>query len=404
MKKFILILIVFVVTSQQLISQNAPISTVGTIVSAGTTAIVPITAINFVNIGSCDLELLYDPTIALATSVTTGSLLGGNIATNLTSPGTIILGWYTYPGVTLPDNSVIFNISFTKVTNGTSAITFYDDGHSCTWYDGSWNRLNDFPNSTYYLNGSLTFTGTPLVANFIANDTVPPKNTTVQFTDLTTGSPTGWNWSFDRASSVVYVNGTNANSQNPQVQFTVGGPYTVTLYAYNVSYHDTKIKPGYIVAGTPGLWDGTTSTDWNTTTNWDNWVIPLSSTNVVIPSSAPYWPVLNTNLILGVNCNSITMNGASQATVTGDFTLNAATSLSITSNGLLQVGGNWTNSGSFTAGTGTIEFIGSNPSTILSGVTPNVFYNLKISKTPSGSWTNPIGITITVNGAMTINQ
>ena len=404
MKKFIIFLTFLVWISQEVISQNAPISTIGTVVSTGSTATVSITAINFNNIGSCNLWLLFDSTVVKATSVTTGTTLGGTLSYNIRHDS-IVLGWFTFPGKTLPNNTVIFNIAFTNIAGGTSAITFFDNGYSCIWYDGGWNPLNDIPYATYYINGSITF-AVPLVANFTANDTIPPKNTTVQFTDLTTGDPgpTNWNWSFSR-TSIAYVNGTSATSQNPQVQFTAGGAYTVTLYDYNSYYNSTKIRTGYIVAGTPGLWDGTTSTDWNTTTNWDNWVVPVSTTNVVVPSSAPNWPVATT-VTIGVNCNSITMNGASELTVNSDFIINSGTSLTITNNGTLQVGGNWTNSGTFNAGTGTVVFTGSNPSTINNGSPPvmNNFYNLELMKTGSAAWNVPAGTTITVNGVMTVNQ
>jgi PKD repeat protein len=309
-----------VVISETSRSQNAPISTVGTIITNGTMAIVPITAINFTNIASCNLKLLYNPAIVAVSSVTNGPGLGGYLSTDLNVPGTISLGWATYPGVTLPGNSVIFNISFTKVAWGSSAIMWSDNGISCIWSDGNFTELNDIPTSTYYLNGSVTFAG-PVTADFTACNTIPPKNTTVQFTDLTTGGPTSWNWSFDR-TSIVYVNGTNAHSQNPQVQFTDGGLYTVTLVASNAYYTDTKVKTGYIRAGTSGLWTGATSSDWTTLTNWDNWMVPGASINIVIPAEANNWPIFNGTMTIGVDCNSITLSATtSQLTITGNFIL-----------------------------------------------------------------------------------
>jgi PKD repeat protein len=333
-----------------------------------------------------------------ATGVTPGSLLGGSLSVNITVPGTITLGWYTYPGKTIPDNTVIFNIAFTKVTCGTSAITWFDNGMSCVWFDGNFQPLNDIPTSTYYINGSITFTG-PLAANFLANDTIPPRNTTVQFTDLTAGCPTGWNWTFDR-TTIAYVNGTTANSQNPQVQFTDGGPYTVTLYAYNSSYNSTIVKTAYIWAGTPGLWTGAVSDDWNTAANWDNDLVPTASTNVDVPSNITTWPEY-TNFIVGVNCNTLTLNGNSEVIITGDFIINAGGSLIIPGNGTLQVGGNWTNAGTFNTSSGTIVFDGSTPSTIISG---GSFYNLTVSKTGGATLIIPANTTITVAGNMTINQ
>src|ERR1035438_5990575 len=89
-----------------ILAQNAPISTVGTIATISLADTVPITATNFIYIGSCNLELLYDPAVVSVSSVITGPLLGGILSTDLSVPGTITLGWFTYPPVTLTDNSV----------------------------------------------------------------------------------------------------------------------------------------------------------------------------------------------------------------------------------------------------------------------------------------------------------
>lgn len=405
MKKIILLIwIILALTPEMLISQNAPISTVGTIVSNSATVTVPVMATNFSNIVSFNLRLLYNHTVLSISSVTAGPLLSGNLATDITHLDTISLGWFAYPAVTLPDNSVIFNINCTQVTGGcTSAITWSTDGY-CVWYgwyDNNILLLNDAPASTYYLNGSVTF-AFPLVADFIAGNTTPPKYTDVQLTDLTTGCPSNWAWSFDR-TSVIYVNGTNAQSQNPQVQFTDGGLYTVTLIVNNAYYTDRKIKTGYIRAGIPGLWTGNTSSDWMILSNWDNYLVPDITTDIVIPSPAPNWPQFTGNLTVGSDCKSITLNGPSQAFITGNFTISAGSSLNFTNNGILQVGGNWVNNGSFTSGSGTVDFTGANPASILPGTPPtilNIFYNLKVSKTPAKLTIVP---NITVNGDLLIN-
>lgn len=403
-RSYIIILIFFTVCFlQKAASCNAPVTTAGTVVTSGTTAVIPVTASDFTDIGSCGLEIHYDPAVALATSVTIGPTLGGSINTNLTVPGVIIIGWYTYPAVTLPGPPVIFNISFSKVASGTTALTWFDNGYSCYYSDGGYNILIDVPQSSYYINGSLTFSGS-LVADFSASNTTPPNNTTVQFTDLSTGGPTSWAWSFNRPS-VTFVGGTNANSQNPQVQFTEGGLYTVTLVASSPGNTDTEVKVDYIRSGTSGLWTGVTSTDWATSTNWDNWQVPVSSTHVTIPSSAPNWPIHTGDLTLGTTCMSITMNGSSHATVTGNLSINPGSALNIANAGFFIVGGNWTNAGTFSAGNGTVDFTGTSPASIFSGGSPaviNYFYNLNITKFNAGL-TIPSGLTIYVNGDLLIN-
>ncbi|HPS74539.1 MAG TPA: PKD domain-containing protein [Bacteroidales bacterium] len=311
--------IILLTLGQTTIAQDAPVTTAGTVTSTTTTAIVPLSVVNFVYIGSCMLEIHYDSTIATATNVTMGSGMTGGLNSNLDNAGVIILGWYTYPAITLPDNSVIFNITFSKVAPGTTALTFYDDGYSCYYSNGDYTILNDNPASTFYLPGSLTF-GASLTADFTVNNTTPPLNTPVTFTDLTTGSPSAWTWSFNR-TSVVYVNGTSASSQHPQVQFTEGGLYTVTLLAADGNGSDTEIKTDYIRAGVPGWWTGSTSSDWATPANWENQLIPTGTIDVVIPSSAVHWPVFTGDITPGVTCKSLTIQPSAVMTIEGNVTI-----------------------------------------------------------------------------------
>ncbi|MCB2206904.1 MAG: S8 family serine peptidase [Bacteroidetes bacterium] len=97
---------------------------------------------------------------------------------------------------------------------------------------------------------SIVFSGislnnVPPVANFIANNTTPLPGETIDFTDLSSNGPTSWSWSFS-PSTITYVGGTDATSENPQVQFDALGLYTVTLVATNAYGSDTEIKTDYI--------------------------------------------------------------------------------------------------------------------------------------------------------------
>ncbi|MFA7198515.1 MAG: PKD domain-containing protein, partial [Methanoculleus sp.] len=78
------------------------------------------------------------------------------------------------------------------------------------------------------------------VANFTADVTSGKAPLTVNFTDLSTGSPTSWLWDFG--------DGTNATGQNPQHTYTTVGTYDVSLTATNADGSTTATKTGYIVA------------------------------------------------------------------------------------------------------------------------------------------------------------
>ncbi len=73
-------------------------------------------------------------------------------------------------------------------------------------------------------------------------------NQIVQFTDTSIMCPYAWNWTIT-PGAYVFVNGTNANSQNPQVRFTQTRAYTVTLQAGNSNGARSVTKTDYIMAG-----------------------------------------------------------------------------------------------------------------------------------------------------------
>jgi hypothetical protein len=414
----------------------------------------------------------------------------------------------------------------------------YDDTGSLVYLHDTW----DYSNHTMVWGGTyagmahygvtvvqLSPSTAGIVANYSASDTLPLINTTVNFTDLTWGTPNSWTWTIT-PGTFSYVGGTSASSEYPQVQFTAGGNYTITLTASNGSHTDSEVKTNYIravdcnnfslplsedlsdghlpscwenidhagngqawqfnnpgnrtintstsangfaildsdhygdgssqdadlvspvlnfseyayitlsfqhyfrefgdshgtlsysinggstwttiqtwstetanaatfsqnlssqVAGqanvrfkwnyvgtwayywaiddisitatAPGLWKGYTSSNWNTASNWDDGVVPADTTNVTIASTAAHWPSITGNFSVGTQCKNLTIPANALMTVAGNFTINAGKSLTFSGAGELNISGNWTKNGTFTPGSGTVTFSGSNPSTV----------------------------------------
>lgn len=98
------------------------------------------------------------------------------------------------------------------------------------------------------------------VADFVANQTNVLPGTTVNFTDLSTNSPTSWSWSVSPGTGWAYAGGSNANSQNPQITFNTLGQYTVTLTATNAQGSDSETKTNYIVVTNTTSYCAATST------------------------------------------------------------------------------------------------------------------------------------------------
>jgi lysyl endopeptidase len=94
----------------------------------------------------------------------------------------------------------------------------------------------------------------PPVADFVANVTTIPVGGTVNFTDLSTNSPTSWSWNFG--------NGGTSTQQNPSRTYNAVGQYTVSLTTTNSSGSNTATKNNYI-----NVVAGSGSNDCDTLTN-----------------------------------------------------------------------------------------------------------------------------------------
>ena len=243
----------------------------------------------------------------------------------------------------------------------------------------------------------------PPVAEFTANNTLPINNTTwVSFTDQSINAPTSWLWSITPGTH-SYQGGTSSSSQNPQVTFTAAGAYSVTLRATNSQGYDDEIKTDYIHQGTPGLWTGTTSNAWNTTTNWENHVVPTSSTDVSITPASGVWPTYSGDFALGTQCNNLSLTGASEFTVTGNFTNASNTTLTCAANATIYVGGDWANAGTFSPGTGTVEFNGGTGSSMNSTFSTYSSLTSSYSATHYGA-ANFVDITALGGKSITVNS
>jgi len=82
-----------------------------------------------------------------------------------------------------------------------------------------------------------TISGPP-VAEFAGSPTSGSAPLTVNFTDLSTGDPTSWDWTFGDG-------GTSA-AQNPSYTYTANGAYTVSLTVTNAYGSDNQTKVDYV--------------------------------------------------------------------------------------------------------------------------------------------------------------
>jgi hypothetical protein len=156
----------------------------------------------------------------------------------------------------------------------------------------------------------------------------------------------------------------------------------------------------------PGLWTGAVSTSWSNIDNWDDFTVPVAGTNVTIPASAPFMPVLDAGTWA---CNNLTVNGSitfaganltangnltmngllamnnasSQFTVVGDVAWNSGSTANITANSIILVNGHW----NFNAGSnaqldnGRVYFQGTSSKWIRCYSATSNFYSVYVTKT-----------------------
>ena len=97
--------------------------------------------------------------------------------------------------------------------------------------------------STFFIrcsddNGDPTVT--QINADFTTDKTEIAAGETVTFTDISSGNPSEWNWTFEEGNPAT------SKDQNPKVIFNSAGVYSVTLIANNSESEDTITKDDLI--------------------------------------------------------------------------------------------------------------------------------------------------------------
>ncbi len=89
-----------------------------------------------------------------------------------------------------------------------------------------------------YVDSVSVIAADPPVADFSGTPLSGTAPLTVQFTDLSTNSPTSWEWTFG--------DGGASTTQTPSHQYTSSGTYSVSLTATNAAGSDGETKTGYV--------------------------------------------------------------------------------------------------------------------------------------------------------------
>ncbi|MCD4745002.1 MAG: Omp28-related outer membrane protein [Bacteroidales bacterium] len=96
----------------------------------------------------------------------------------------------------------------------------------------------------------------PPVAEFSADNTFIAVGESAVFTDMSTGTPTTWEWTFDGGTPA-----TSNLQQPPDIFYNQSGTYEVSLTVTNQNGSSTETKSDYITVGINGLNDQTVKSD-----------------------------------------------------------------------------------------------------------------------------------------------
>jgi len=134
-----------------------------------------------------------------------------------------------------------------------------------------WWKVRAITSTDTIWSGLWHFT-TYIIADFSAGQTSIEEGDTIQFTDLSIGNPTNWEWDFENNGTI------DSYEQNPEWIYIEAGTYSVSLTVSNGIYTDTKLKEKYIivyepqtphlVSLTPGIEEITL--EWETISNKSN--------------------------------------------------------------------------------------------------------------------------------------
>ena len=306
---------------------------------------------------------------------------------NLTLSGS---GAKTLTGLSTINGSL--TLSGTATTTAAAALTIGGDvniGLGTTFTAGAYthNIAGNWTN-----NGTFTSTGSTINLNG-ANQSIGGSN--LLFNNLTlSGSLTktfsgaatiGGTLNINNAKATLALGTTSTTAylilgSSQQASGTYGSTASVASNKNDAYFDSSSDGIVNVSTGCNGTWTGATSTDWNDPTNWCGGT-PTSTTDVVIPSGTPNSPHIGAT---GGTCKSLTINSSATLVMDGAYTLTIN-------------GGDWSNSGTFTASTGTVIFTGTST---IGGSASTTFNNVTLG----GSAAVTTGAATSIAGALNIGD
>lgn len=251
-----------------------------------------------------------------------------------------------------------------------------------------------------------TFTFEVYYGSYLGNQTIVPGNYAIldassSSTAVTTTSSTGTTNPIVVASATGIVLGQTVSGANIPANATVSA---INGTSISLSTAPTATITGNITFGTLGASVGRTlpsGTVAVATSFVPGSTAPytVNASNVLSIGYSTTLPTLGSNNagLAGLTITAGTVIAPSSLTVSQDFTISGGTFIAPSGN--FTVGGNWSNSATYTHNNGTVLLNGTNQT--FSGTT--TFFNLSKSVAAAATLTFPAGLTQTIAGTLTLN-
>jgi hypothetical protein len=344
----------------------------------------------------------------------TGGLLGtdtnlnyaGTAGTPVATPVAITTG---APVPTIPAAPGVGSVAYTNATLGTSSTTLYDYDELNGGIISIQNRPNDGTltaptRSTFYITGSSQPGPYGMAATIVAMDMDVYYDRTARqnvayLLEVTDDRPSGYDasnlytldLSTGLASRVGNIIPSQANPVNPNAPL-------VPIDVYDIAAAITA----------PLIWSGFVSDEWTNAANWVPQRVPTSADDVFIPGTYTPGATLLASTFPGTTPtpNQPTVRVAGQAA--NSVALNTGATLTLVSGGVLNVSGDFSNTGGTVAGggTGLVALVGSRVQSV-GGSSLSTFPNLSVG-TATATTTGPVAIQstggLTLNGSLAIGS
>jgi hypothetical protein len=291
-----------------------------------------------------------------------------------------------------PDGGANYYSTLRVLGNSNATWPFSASSIASTNYDGNVNPVDFSASINNY--GNIIITSLPIVTNLKIRINLLNNSTSERWIidNLTiSGAQSNFVTGYQNLSVATTSQAVTGLAPNKTYYFRVrstnGG--NTSANSTVVTAHTFTTSVSY--AANDYVWTGTTSADWSNTANWAKYAnavfaipstIPTATSNVIIPANTAGC-VLNQPTISSGNLIAKNVTIAPAST----FTMNTGT---------LDVKGDFTNNGTFTAGTGTVSFTGSAAQQVTGATT---FYNLTENNAAGLTLNSPV--TVSNNLTMT---